>query len=381
MNSTESLLCIGFVPYTSFAPSLAEPLFSQPGSTELFVQEIDEVTNRICGFRSVESNDQDARIVTSALKTSLGEAPVYCLQFEEKPPAIGTAAALKPYFLAILADDSSPVGLKIQVAEIIGIASSRKKAKEQFDREISVTNPSSGMAYHRSVARTALWRKLSSAAIDHEARQRFILSRSFADVEVGLDGTISLELGDLQRSDFPSIDFDTLAAEIEKEIGRFDFATNDNRDAAELRVEEEISADSLKRFLNDVVGPDGRITRTSYFRTVRLLDRLGFASLEQVHDAIRGYNGLELGYLIFGNRQGQITKFELMLLASLGEQYILNTPWSSFHYYTENLRNRLKKIEQANLRHLQFDLKADTAKRKRQGYLVQAQNSLQLDFF
>jgi putative GTP pyrophosphokinase len=94
----------------------------------------------------------------------------------------------------------------------------------------------------------------------------------------------------------------------------------------------EITPDALKAFLDQRIGPDGRISEYSYDWTARLLKRLGFRTLEQVEKCIRGYNDDQLSRLVAGARQGQTTRFEYMLLAGMGENYLRrhifsNEPW------------------------------------------------------
>jgi putative GTP pyrophosphokinase len=84
----------------------------------------------------------------------------------------------------------------------------------------------------------------------------------------------------------------------------------------------EITPDALKLFLDGRLGADGRISVWSYNWTARLVKRLGFRDLKQVEEAIGPYNDDQLSQLAMGGRQGQTTRFELMLLAALGERYV-----------------------------------------------------------
>jgi hypothetical protein len=84
----------------------------------------------------------------------------------------------------------------------------------------------------------------------------------------------------------------------------------------------EITPDALKLFLDNRLGEDGRISDWSYDWTARLLKRLGFRDLKQVENAIKSYNDDRLSYMATGGRQGQTPRFELMLLAALGERFI-----------------------------------------------------------
>ena len=87
-------------------------------------------------------------------------------------------------------------------------------------------------------------------------------------------------------------------------------------------VQVEITADALKSYLDGRVGADARTTEFSYEYTARMLRRLGFASIEQVDACIGGYDDDQLSRIVWGNRQGQISRFEDMLLAGMGHTFI-----------------------------------------------------------
>lgn len=84
----------------------------------------------------------------------------------------------------------------------------------------------------------------------------------------------------------------------------------------------EITPDSLKACLDQRLGPDGRISEWSYDWTARLVKKLGFRNLEQIEKAMANYDDDQLSVIAEGGRQGQTTRFELMLLAALGERFI-----------------------------------------------------------
>ena len=91
----------------------------------------------------------------------------------------------------------------------------------------------------------------------------------------------------------------------------------------------EITGDSLRAYLDRKYGTDGRMSDYSYRWTASLLLRLGFANLAQVDDCIRNYNGDQISRLAYGSRQGQLNRFEDVLLASMGGRFILAHPWAN----------------------------------------------------
>jgi putative GTP pyrophosphokinase len=105
----------------------------------------------------------------------------------------------------------------------------------------------------------------------------------------------------------------------------------------------EITPDALKAFLDQRLGPDGRISDFSYHWTATLLRRLGFRTLEQVE--IRPYNDDGVSRAARGGRQGQTTRFEDMLLAGMGERFVTRHSYGAEPWWgpmTHQLLERLR---------------------------------------
>jgi putative GTP pyrophosphokinase len=110
----------------------------------------------------------------------------------------------------------------------------------------------------------------------------------------------------------------------------------------------EITPNALKLFLDKKLGTDGRISGWSYDSTTRLLKHLGFKDLKQVEAAISPYDDNKLSLIAEGARQGQTSRFELMLLAALGERFIERHPWKG-GWWREHWGARLKKFQAAGI--------------------------------
>ncbi|SCY46589.1 GTP pyrophosphokinase family protein [Nitrosospira sp. Nsp13] len=111
----------------------------------------------------------------------------------------------------------------------------------------------------------------------------------------------------------------------------------------------EITPSSLKTYLDKTLGTDGRMTDFSYDWTVRLLLRLGFTSLDQVDQCIRKYDHDLLSRLISGTRLGQLSRFEAMLLAGMGEKFIQRHPLQAEPWFQAWRRSCLEKLRGANI--------------------------------
>jgi Pentapeptide repeats (8 copies) len=123
---------------------------------------------------------------------------------------------------------------------------------------------------------------------------------------------------------------------------------------------DEIVAQTLRQFLNERLGSDGRISDWSYNSTANLLKLLGFRNLQQVETAISRYNDHTLSIIAMENRQGQTTRFELMLLAALGQQYIDRHHLRNYDWFRSHEAEKLKKFQNNGVPTSVYDPKVDT---------------------
>ena len=117
----------------------------------------------------------------------------------------------------------------------------------------------------------------------------------------------------------------------------------------------EITPEALKLFLDRRLGADGRISDWTYDWTARLLKRLAFRDLKQVETAIAPYNDDKLSQLAMGSRQGQTTRFELMLLAALGDSFVQRHLFSNFEWFGPRHSQYLDRFRQAGIKVGAFD--------------------------
>lgn len=116
--------------------------------------------------------------------------------------------------------------------------------------------------------------------------------------------------------------------------------------------EVEVTPFSLKAYLDKKLGSDARVSDFSYQWTAKWLRALGFAKLSQVDDCISSYNDDSVSRAATGTRQGQISRFELMLLAGMGEAYIERHPLArsdANEGYKTWLARSLDKLRQAGI--------------------------------
>ena len=212
-------------------------------------------------------------------------------------------------------------------------------------------------------ARTSLaeYERFQTALI--EVQVRTILQHSWAEIEHDIQYKSSAAIPrDIKRR------FMSLAGLLEiadREFQAIQDADYDLTQRAKTAItagalnDVEITPSALKAYLDKTIGPDGRMSAFSYDWAVRLLLRLGFTSLDQVEQCIKPYDDDKLSRMIDGARQGQLTRFEYMLLAGMGEKYINRHPWSNEPWFNSRQNSILLDITENGIKTGWFDLLPD----------------------
>lgn len=114
--------------------------------------------------------------------------------------------------------------------------------------------------------------------------------------------------------------------------------------------EVELTADALHSYLNARLGPDDRISDFTYDWTAKTLRNMGFQNLGQIEECINGLDDDKLSRIALGGRSGQVSRFEVLLAASMGHNYLQTHPWvvnSETDWYRPVVEGWWKKLEQA----------------------------------
>ena len=126
--------------------------------------------------------------------------------------------------------------------------------------------------------------------------------------------------------------------------------TEARKSVQEGKLEQvEITPDALKTYLDKKLGVDRRMKDFSYVWTVRLLRNLGFSNFEQIDECIRGFDDDALSRLAWGTRSGQITRFECLLLAGMGENYLKLHLWKNADWFISISKRQLAKFKEAGI--------------------------------
>jgi hypothetical protein len=87
-----------------------------------------------------------------------------------------------------------------------------------------------------------------------------------------------------------------------------------------------------------------------------MVKRLGFRDLKQLETAIAIYDDRQLSGLATGGQQGQTTRFEYMLLASLGGQYIQRHPYCNYVWFRESSERELARFQESGVKIATYNL-------------------------
>lgn len=87
----------------------------------------------------------------------------------------------------------------------------------------------------------------------------------------------------------------------------------------------------------------------SYEISAGYLKRMGFSTIQQLEDCIASADGDEISRVLWGSRQGQITRFEAMLLAQMGETYALRHPWGVNDFWAEHFPKQLQRLRDGGI--------------------------------
>ncbi len=115
-------------------------------------------------------------------------------------------------------------------------------------------------------------------------------------------------------------------------------------------TEVEVTPDALRSYLDMRLGVDERISDYSYDWQARTLRRLGFQNLGQVDECIGGFDDDQLSRAAYyGSRRGQLSRFEILLVAGMGENYCTNHPWSQNDWYKQQVSRWIERLKERGI--------------------------------
>jgi hypothetical protein len=91
----------------------------------------------------------------------------------------------------------------------------------------------------------------------------------------------------------------------------------------------ELTPDALHSCPDARLGQDIRISDFTYERTAKMLRGMGFQNLAQVAECIGDCDDDKFSRIALGSRSGQVSRFEVLLTASMGDHFIQMHPWTA----------------------------------------------------
>jgi ppGpp synthetase/RelA/SpoT-type nucleotidyltranferase len=117
----------------------------------------------------------------------------------------------------------------------------------------------------------------------------------------------------------------------------------------------EITPDSLKSYLDNRFGPDGRMKDLGYEIAADHLIEMGFSTLAQVEECVSGYDDDKISRTVWGSRQGQLSRFDETLMAAMGEVYLQRHPYMKHEYFAARYPEKLAQMQQNGLETGSYD--------------------------
>ncbi|WP_316198524.1 hypothetical protein [Bradyrhizobium sp. SZCCHNS2002] len=202
-SASQKARLIGYRMLSKMDCGFALPVFSHPEHRHnLAIQEIDELTGRIVGFRTLEdANEQELPL--NGPFVELGDEQLYVFVSSSNNVHVGTLVALRPKLKQFSEDNVSKSDIALQIAELVGSPEERKIARIRMQKLFLRSQGAAAARYfyEGSALRSALWSCLISTAASEELARRILALRSHLSADINSDGTIALDLSALSEND------------------------------------------------------------------------------------------------------------------------------------------------------------------------------------
>lgn len=155
------------------------------------VQIINERDNKIVAFASVFSDSELESDVNESIIVSIGSAPIYALRDRNGSLQLGTLDSLQVFFHAQLRNNSTPIGLRVQIANILRNEPEISRSRSEFLRNASQF-ASGGLlrSFISSSIRAHAWSYIENMIQDSKRRNTIFNSRLKFDFHLNNKGEI-----------------------------------------------------------------------------------------------------------------------------------------------------------------------------------------------
>ena len=172
----------GYIPYSqNVGPAFALPIFSAPAQPGRYlVQEVDECTNVIGGFRLAAVQEDFLTPVSKNMTVRIGEKIVFVFIDERGEVLAGNLTEIAPALRVFLRPEVAWPGLRVQIAALIGSEKEKHRAYRFFEKHLTRNLSSSAPAriFRASVEYSKTWNLLLSEARTNDQKRKVLASRS-----------------------------------------------------------------------------------------------------------------------------------------------------------------------------------------------------------
>ncbi len=240
-------LLVACLPFqASGGPSFALPLFTHPDNPNVvLVQEIDEYSGVVSGFRALEDPLTNIVTVKPGTISKFGEHQVFAFVTEDGATHAGQLNELQSTLKAFSSRHPQYTAVNLQIMELVGNIDEQQRFRAKMRLVIAekLSTKAARTFYEGSVLRSILWDRLVNSATSADAARRILDKRSSVSLTVDLDGAVKLDLSAIEATDFSKTTVGVLTTELQQEFESFISNTAMIEDRTQLDVSHILPSD------------------------------------------------------------------------------------------------------------------------------------------
>lgn len=333
----------GVYPYSDRRPTFALPIF-RFGDEWLIQRPAFQNETRFV-FDSIDQSEVQYKIIVTKANIDSKERMIAYVGVGDSVE-IGTKEQMRSR-LTSLAKGVSGNSIALQAAEILGLEEDRRAALANVTKSIkNKTGSRAASSFAKSAALSVAWDHIQNANLNEDEKKSVLAQLHMIKIDMsGLNPEI--DLSEIEENVRKLIDIQALTREIKREILDPILESADNDRGSWYDIPGEIPK-ARARF-DQRLGPDKRMSATSYFRIIRLAGMLGIHGVDEIFEIIQDYDDTQVSDLATGARQGQASRVELMIMAALGDEYIRRFPYYGNDYLKRYHTSMIEKLRAAGI--------------------------------
>lgn len=310
---------IAGVPLAASFPCFGLPLFTTSSLTRA-IADIDEYTGNIIGFSPLDDDLTSSRPLPEVFYAAGDKVPLIYFSTKSKVEAIDYGRRLE--WATTIDLSAIPGAVALQIADLCLGADERKRARRRFGKELLVKNDGAAASFANSSATTLLWETLLSNAVSERAAREMLAARGRIYAYINDLGRVVVEVAGINLSDFPGFTEDSFASEVlDQTQDLIISASGEDTTVDPDRPPLMFEGPALRTYLNSRLGSDGRISAWSYQKAADVVNEMEF---KYGDDLLGGFSRGAIDYLEYvalSNRQGQVSRAELVLAYLYGKRF------------------------------------------------------------